>query len=263
MSPPASLLAQLVPWLALIAGFSPALVQFVRDEAATAPPSTLVAPALIALSLWRGSVHPEPPRRAGALLLALGLLLELIGIALRIWTVEWLGFPIGVLGLSLWLGMPSWHIAVLAFGLVPIPESIRIAHTPAAEGALLSGACAAWRALGVAFSCTGPVARLGDRHLELGPDDVGWTLAPLLAQLGWFLALSRGARTVAAASTALAFVAATAVIQPSAVFLALGVFAAGWGHPARAWLSHGPWLGSVVGAVLWSLLCVPRSVRRG
>jgi hypothetical protein len=244
-------------WLALLAGFSPVLVQFVRYEAWFAPPSTLVAPVLFVVSLWRGRVPDEPPRRAGAALIAAGLALELVGIALRTWTIAWLGFPVAVIGLALWLGRPSWRIAVLALGLVAVPESLRAAATPAPETALLSGTCAVWRALGVAFSCTGPVARLGERHLELASDDVGWTLAPLLAQLGWFGAVNAGHGTARALRSALAFAAATLAISPLAIAVALGLVAAGSPSAARAWLTPGVWLSCSAAVLCWSARRAP------
>jgi hypothetical protein len=228
------------------------LAQFVRFEAWHAPTSTLVAPLFIGICLWRGQVPPEPPRRAGTALIVAGLLLELIGIALRIWTVAWIGFPVAVLGMALWRGRPSWKIAVLAFGLVPIPESIRGIHTPTPETAVLSAACSAWRAVGVAFSCTGPVARFGDRRLELGPDDIGWTLAPLLAQLGWFLAVTGRGSAPRALLTALGFAAAALVIAPIAIAAALGLLALGSEAVARAWLAPGLWVACVCAALLWS-----------
>jgi hypothetical protein len=243
---------ELALWLALFAGFSPVLTAFARHEAWYAPPSTLVAPVLIAVALARGIGVRDEPRRWDAALIAAGLAFELIGIALRTWTVAWLGFPIAVLGMALWLGVPSWRIAALAFGLVPIPEGIRGAFTPAAESALLSGACAAWRTLGVDFSCTGPVARLGARHLELVHDDVGWALAPLLAQLGWFVAVCAKASTARALRQALVFAVGTIAIQPLAVAVALGLLALGSGSVAHAFLSAGLWLGCTAVALLWS-----------
>jgi hypothetical protein len=243
---------ELALWIALFAGFSPAIAQFVGFEAWYAPPSTLLAPVLIAICLWRKNVPRETPRRAGAAWIAVGLLFELVGIALRTWTCEWLGFPVAVVGMALWLGNPSWRIAVLALGLVPIPDSIRNAHTPGAETALLSGACAVWRALGVAFSCTGPVARFGDRHLELIPDDVGWVFAPLLAQLGWFIAVSARMSTLRALRTALFFAAAALAIAPLAIALALGLLAVSSEAVARAWLAPGAWLACSAAAIVWS-----------
>jgi hypothetical protein len=231
--------AEIALWLALLAGFSPVLSQFLRHEAWFAPSTTLVAPVLIAFLLAHGRAGREAPRRSGAVWIAAGLVLELAGIALHTWTIAWLGFPLGMLGLSLWLGAPSWRVAVLAFGLVAIPDGVRGAFTPAAESALLSGACAAWRAVGVDFSCTGPIARLGARHLELGYDDVGFTLAPLLAQLGWFLAVCEGARPARAFGRAALFGAATAVIAPLSIAVALGVFAISAEAIARAFLSPG------------------------
>ena len=229
-------------WLALLVGLSPVLTQFLRAEAWFAPSSTFAAPVLIAFCLAHGVGAREAPRRLGAAAIVAGLVLELIGIALHTWTIAWLGFPVGVLGLSLWLGAPSWRVAVLAFGLVAVPDSLRGTFTPAAESTLLAGACSVWRAVGVDFSCTGPVARLGARHLELGYDDVGFTLAPVLAQLGWLLAVCEGASTSRALGRAALFAAATALLAPLSIVVALGVLAISAEPIARAFLSPGPWL---------------------
>ncbi len=258
-APPRSDLAL---WLVLVAGFSPAIAEYARGIPEASPPSTLLAPVLIAICAWRGVASAEEPRRAGLALIGAGLLLELVGIALRTWTIEWLGFPVAVLGLALWLGRPSWRVALLAFGLIPVPTSLQIAFTPSAETALLDGACAAWRALGLVFSCTGPVARLGDRSLELQPYDVGWALLPALAQLGWFLAVSRGASVPRTLGTALTFAAAALVVQPLAIGLALALFAAISPDAAEAWLAHGVWLAAAVCVVLWSLRGAPASPGR-
>src|SRR6185503_7725336 len=110
---------ELALWLALFAGFSPALAQFARGFADTSsPPTTLLAPVLIAVCLWRGVAPAQEPRAAGAAMIAVGLFCELAGIAVQAWTLEWLGFPIAVTGMALWLGRPSWRVAALAFGLV-------------------------------------------------------------------------------------------------------------------------------------------------
>lgn len=247
-------------WLALLVGFSPVIAEFVRGFASgSSPPSTLLAPILIGVSLWRGAQLADGPRRAGLALIAAGLLFQLVGIATRTWTFAWLGLPIAVLGMSLWLGRPSWRVAALAFGLVPVPVSIEIAFTPIAETALLTRACAAWQSLGFAFSCTGPVARLGDRHLELAPSDVGWTLAAVLAQLGWFLAVREGASGPRALRRAVAFTAGAVVLQPLAIGLALGLLAVTSEAVARAWLAPGVWVASSAAVLLWSRHRAPAS----
>jgi hypothetical protein len=249
----AALRTELVLWLLLFAGFSPVIAQFARFEARHVP-STLVAPVLVAICLWSGRDPAEPPRRAaGWAMIALGLALELVGGALRAWTLAWSGFPIAAVGMALWRGTPSWRVAALALGLVAIPVSLRGLGTPAPESAVLSGACAVWRALGAALSCTGPVARLGDRRLELMPDDVGWMLVPLLAQLGWFLAVCAGVSARRALGAALAFAAAGLVIAPLAIGIAVGILAFGSEAAARAFLSPGVWLGCAAAAVLASL----------
>jgi hypothetical protein len=239
-------------WWVLLAGFSPVIAKYVRGFSAEySPASTLLAPVLIAVCLWRGAVPDEPPRRAGVALVLTGLLCELLGVALETWTVAWIGFPIAVVGMALWLGRPSWRVAVLAFGLVPVPTSIETALTPTPETMLLSGACAVWRAFGLDFSCIGPVARLGDRHLELFYGDAGWTIALVLAELGWFAAIARGATVLRALATAVASAAAVIVVQPLAVGLALGIFAVSSMGVARAWLSYGVWISLAAGVILW------------
>lgn len=246
-------------WLALLAGFSPVLVELARHEIWLAPSSTLAAPILIAVALWRGADAADRPRAAGAALIAAGLGLELAGIALEIWTVAWLGFPLAVLGLSLWLGRPSWRIAVLAFGLVPVPESLRTAGAPGPETALLSGVCEAWRALGVDFSCIGPNAQIAQQRLEMQATDVGWALAPVLAQLGWFRAVIDRSSAGHALRRAIGYAAAVLVVQPLALALALGLLLAGAQDAARAWLSHGVWIAAVIVALMSSLRGARRS----
>jgi hypothetical protein len=242
--------SELALWLALGAGFSPALAQFARGFADTSsPPTTLLAPVLIAVCLWRRVAPAQEPRAAGAALIAVGLFCELAGIAVQAWTLEWLGFPIAVTGMALWLGRPSWRVAVLAFGLVPVPVSLEGAFTPAPETALLSAACAGWRAIGLALSCVGPVAHLGERHLELGYRDAGFTLAWVLAQLAWFVAVCRGAAGVRALRAALAGAAAALIVQPLAVAVAVGLFAAGSARAALAWLAPGVWIACAAAAL--------------
>jgi hypothetical protein len=75
-------------------------------------------------------------------------------------------------------------------------------------------------------------------------------LAPVLAQLGWFLALRDGANGLRALRRALAIAAAVVVVQPLAIALALGLLVVSSGDLARAWLSHGVWLTCTAGVLL-------------
>jgi hypothetical protein len=126
---------------------------------------------------------------------------------LRTWTLEWLGFPIAVTGLALWLGRPSWRVAVLAFGLVSGSREHRGRwHNRRRSRALLSGCVRdlAARGRGRSFVHRAGGASRFTTHLELGYGDVGWTLAWLLAQLGWFRAVilgKGGARRAAQAAS--------------------------------------------------------------
>jgi hypothetical protein len=243
--------SDLVLWLALLAGFSPVLFEFAASEASFHPVTAFVAPLLIAICAWRGVAVADEPRRSGLALIAAGLLLELLGIALRTWTLMWLGLPVAVVGMALWIGRPTWRVAALAFGLVPVPVSLIILFTPAAESAILRMACGLWRAVGVSISCTGPIARVAGRSLDLVPADAGWTLAALLAQLGWFAAVSRGASGGHALRTALLYASAALVLQPLAVALAVGLFAAFSADAARAWLSTGLFIACTATALFW------------
>jgi hypothetical protein len=138
---------------------------------------------------------------------------------------------------------------VLAFGLVPVPVSLEVSFTPMAETALLSAVCAGWRAVGLALSCVGPIAHLGERHLELRYTDAGFALAWVLAQLGWFVAVSRGAGGARPLWGALVGAAAALVVQPLAVVVAIGLFAAGSTPAAHAWLSPGVWIACAAAAL--------------
>jgi hypothetical protein len=243
-----------VLWLALLAGFLPVIAEYARGFGAHySPASTLLAPVLIALCVWHGRAGVQEPRRIGAALIAAGLLLELAGLAARTWTVAWLGFPVAVVGMALWLGRPSWRVAVLAFGLVPIPVALQVTLSPTLESALLSAACTLWRGVGLDFSCSGPDAQLGEHRLGLGAEDVGWILAPVLAQLGWFVGVCEGASTGRALRRALAFGAATLLVQPLAIAIALGLLAVSTPVVARAWLSQGVWLLCAAVVLLWSM----------
>jgi hypothetical protein len=235
--------AELVLWLALLVGFLPVLAEYLRGFAARySPASTLLAPVLIALCFWHGKAGEQEPRRIGAMWIAAGLLLELTGLAARTFTVAWLGFPVAVLGMALWLGSPSWRVAVLAFGLVPPPVSLQLTFSPTLETALLSAACAVWRSVGLAVSCSGPEAQLGAHRLGLGAEHVGWILVPVFVQLGWFVAICAESSTGRALRTALAFGVAALVVQPLAIVIALGLLAVSTPVVAGGWLSHGVWL---------------------
>ena len=253
---------ELVLWLALLAAFLPVVVEYVRSFATPHPPtSTLLAPVLIALCAWRDKAGAQEPRRSGVVLIALGQLLELAGIAARTWTLAWLGFPVAVVGMALWLGRPFWRVAVLAFGLVPPPVSLQMTFSPTLETGLLSAACSVWRTLGLDLSCSGPVAHLGERRLALDAADVGWILAAVLVQLGWFLAICEGASTGRALRRALAFGAAAWVVQPLAIAIALGLLAVSTPVVAGAWLSQGVWLVCAAGVLLWSMRGEPSRER--
>lgn len=220
--------APLVAWLALGAAFSPVLAGIVRDippKGSQAAP--LVAAALLALAAGARAplAGPAPAgSRRGALgCLALGIALELFGLATDAVTVARAGLPFGVLGLAAWLGAPRRDVALLSLWLVPLPVSLLSITSPELESLWGRLAAAPLQAFGLPVEGAGALLRAGDTVLSLGPADGGGATAHLLACLGWYRGLAAGSGWRAAARSALGWALAAPVVQLGAMLLALVV----------------------------------------
>lgn len=239
-------------WLALLAAFSPVIAEFLRGLGSDfAPRTSLLSPLLLTLCLLRGRGVRGASGRDGLALLAAGGALELAGLFAGAWTIALLGLPVAFAGMARLLGRPSLPVALLGFGIAPVPDSVLSFHSPVPESTLLAGVCALVRGLGAELSCTGPTAIANTHVLELYGADVGLPLAVVLTELGWFAALWQGLDWRSALRRALLFASATVVIQPLALAVALVVLAAGSEDLARGWLEHGPWLGCTAATFLW------------
>jgi len=254
--------SELLLWLALFAAFSPVLAELAGSLRAGFIPWTLiVGPALLAILMLRGIGRAGTRSAAGPPLLVLGVLLQLLGIFAATWSLARLGLATAVVGLALYLGGPSLRVALLALGVVPVPVTLVNLYSPRAESLLLGAVCAPAQAVGLAVSCTGPVAEIGGERLELLGRDVGLPLAVVLAELGWYAGLVSGISWRRSVGRAGRFAAAVLVIQPAAVALALFFLATRGDAAARLWLDTGVAATCTLAVLLWSGATPRRSTR--
>jgi hypothetical protein len=207
-------------WLAVGAAFSPAIVELVRSSGDT-PRSAIsvLAAVLLVASAWRERTGGAPARGPAIALLALASLLELFGILGAASTLSRLSVAIAVIGTARLCGRPTLPAAFLAMWLVPIPVSlIEPIRVPLEHGAasFVALVLRLFTGDGVAV---GPLVRAGGQALELQSGDAGLHLAHLLALLGWYAGVLRGATVRDAAR--LAAGAALLVLPLEPFFLAL------------------------------------------
>jgi hypothetical protein len=239
-------------WLALTFALSPALLSL-SVEAPVQPfaGSLLIAPLLLT-RLWilgdrgiegvadDGKQQHYP--RLGASLVALGMLIELLGVAADAWSVAHFSIPVAVVGMSTLTGLVSPRHAVASFWCIPIPISLYVLTTPVAEtwAARLAGfPLQGWLE---GFQVSGPLIRYGERVLQLRVVDSGLHMAWLLALIAWYGALRlrwEPARIVwlAVALLPCAFLLEVVTIQIGILLLiSLGA------EPAGQWIKTGGWL---------------------
>lgn len=251
----------LLLWLALLAGFSPALAElasYLRHEPHHL--HVLVSPLLVLLALGSPGRKAAAPPAVGLALVAAGVGLLLVGIAGDAWSLARFSLPVAGLGLALVLTRPPPLVACLLFGLVPIPATFEVQVTPWLESRLADLVVGVLSTFGVGISASGPMLRAGERSFELQPYDTGFLLLPVLAQLGWFTAARDDRSFGVAVARAVQGALLTAPFQTLAVLLAAGGFAAG--APLgllRAWLSFGVWIVAGLGGL--ALLGARRAAR--
>jgi hypothetical protein len=204
------------------------------------------------ISLARRDRQTAPPRRGWAqALLAIGLVIELVGLAGGSPGIARLGIPVSVVGVALWTGAPSVQTAMLAFWALPVPITVYGLTTPNLESAYAQLGAAFGSALGVDLHAGGPLIRAGAERLELDPYHSGFHLAFIAAELAWYASVRDGA-PVSKALVRMACVALTALpAQVLAVFVAIGLLVAGVPKAAEFWLDHGVWLLTAILGVIW------------
>jgi len=211
-------------WLAVAAGFSPALVELAVKTAE--PPrsvTVVVAAALLIAAAWREHTEDEPHRGSGIALLALASALEIVGILGGASTFARISVPLAVIGTARLLGRPTLPVALLSFWLVPIPVFLLEPVRAPLEHAAASAVAAALQLFSGAGTAVGPLVRAHGETLELQSPDAGLHLAHLLALLGWYGSVILGASIGSAARTAMIAAFLAVPLQP--VFLGLAAFA--------------------------------------
>jgi hypothetical protein len=140
------------------------------------------------------SGHPsrgQEPKGDGYLLLAAGLLMELIGIGGGIDRLARPALPLGILGLSRLLGRPPIPAALLVLGIVPVPTFALAPAAAVVNPAMARLAAMVSGALGFSLHVHGATLAAPSGVLTLGEGDSGLTLAILLAGIGWYAGLRR------------------------------------------------------------------------
>jgi hypothetical protein len=239
-------------WIALAVAFSPVLVDLGRTVAQSAEDRVIVlAPLLLLLSLRGEPTTLARGHRDGVLGIALGIGLELIGLASGSQSIARLGLPIAALGLARLSGWPTLGSTALLFFAIPLPDTLVLLASPAlqsamveATGALLRGAGASVQADGLAL--IGPAKRI-----VLDPAEGMASLALALAALGWYSALRAGTGVGSAASRAALLVPLALPLQMIVMLVTGALLAAGLGGAAGFWLRQGGWLALSLLGLLW------------
>ena len=229
-------------WAALAIGFSPVLLDWWVYAWA---PDTRLLPVLIPLGLifWARSIsrRSDPRLALGAVLILIGLGLELLGILAETWTLARLGAPIGVIGMAMRLGSPSPRLLALLFFAVPIPTFIMQLTTPQLESfyaSIVSNGLA--QVLGLTSS--GPLIIAHNQSLELTAPDAGMQTAALLIAGLWTLVLLRGWSFSRGILLGAALLLMVPPLQIGAVGVASLLLALGRPEWSTAWLRWGFYL---------------------
>ena len=235
-------------WLALFLAFSVVIVQlagaivdvsFHRHAA--------LGLVLLLLCLWAGDLERSTPRPGGIALLALGAVVQIIGIASGSWSAARIGLPIAVIGLALRFGWPPLTTAALSVWLLPLPQGVLSLVSPLGLHTHIARlATGLLNALGAQLTMVGPTIRTPVAQLDLLSRDGGWLLMYVLAGLGWYSAARSGLSLRAAAARAARWAACGIPLQAIALLLAVSALALGWPKLGRGWLDQGAWIATAV-----------------
>jgi hypothetical protein len=217
-------------WFCLLVGLSFVLRDLVGHWT-TAPWSRYSISFLVLLFLAARADSPGPPRkRAGLLLLVVGLVGQTF--ALSFWIVA-LGRPfaaLAVLGMLLYFGTMSLRAALLVLWVVPLPMMVIEAFggEAAARGIYVAGA-ALLEPFGMAFEFGRRVVSSGANELPVAEHQGGLVLAAQMSGLAWYSALRRGLTWGWTARLIAGYALLALPIQFAAVVVTLALLS--WGSP--------------------------------
>jgi hypothetical protein len=245
-------------WIALGVAFLPVLADLMRHfTEASGQREFLLAPLLFLLCVRCDTSRAVVPHRDGLFLLFAAVALQFVGIASHTALVGRLALALAVVGMARWRGSPKLSIAVLAFGVVPVPGFAFEYTTPSLESLWGSAAAQFVQLFGGEISVSGPLFRSAAGRFELTATDGGLPLLKILVELGWY----SGVRQELSGRALLRRVGLGAVlagpIQLLGVTAAVFLFAFGLPDVARILLDHGLWLG----AAAWVVWRVERRAR--
>ena len=256
--------ASILPWCALLLGFSPVLADLVANWRLIAEDrATLLVLVLLAAALVQARSRPASrPRADGLVWIAAGAALELFGVVANAWSLARFGLPLAAVGLARYQGRPALAVVALAFGVVPLPDTVLGLTSPALESQLGAAAVATARVLGAgSVRAAGPSLVAPDGRIDLEPADGGLPLAALLACTGWFLALRREAAPRGLVAGAVRGGLWAVPAQPLGLLGVVLLLEAGAPGAAWAWLRYGI-AGVACGALLAAGLASQRVQRR-
>ncbi len=239
----------LVPWLALMAAFSPVLVDLAHNLAGFPEDRvTLLAPLLLLLAIRRNGAVQLAGRRDGVVAIAIGAALQMLGIIAESWSIARLGLPVAALGLARWRGRPRLVVMALLFFVIPLPDSVVSLPSPALETAAARVTSALLRSVGVPVEAIGFSLVTAAEQIALRPESCGTSLAFAFTALGWSsAAVARLDIRRSAFRAALCSLLAVPV-QLLVLLLAGALLARGLADAAEFWLYRVAWiLASVVG----------------
>ena len=251
-------------WAALGLGLSPVLVEFFGTFGDHYSAAALVVPVWMLVRLARlpdagaGAAYRGP----GLALVALGLALELLGISAGSWSIARMALPLSVVGLLLWLGRLAPAPALVGLWLLPLPSFVYVITTPDLESAIARiAAFVLGPVFGSGLEVTGPMIRAGEASFELQPAYSGVHATTLLALIGWYAAVRRGAGAGRAFVRALTWALLGPVVQLAAITLAMGLVVLGRPDLAGAFMEHGLWIAIAAPGLFVAERGVPPTLR--
>jgi len=236
-----------VLWLGLFAALSPVLVDLVEHWIA-APWSRYSISFVVLLLLAARADSPRPAsKRAGLLLLILGLAGQVFALAVsKVEIGRWFA-AFAVLGVMLLRGGISLRAALLVLWVVPVPSMVIDAlGGEAIVRQLYAASVTLLEPLGMTFEIGRRAVTSGAGELALAGHESGLLLATHMSGLAWYAAQRRGLARLATARLMAGFALLALPIQFAAVVASLVLLS--WGSPA--------WTTRALASATWLLPCL-------